>query len=135
MEQEEAISYDFPVVSGAVAEESELLVGERQQDKRKVRRETVHQAIGQGFGQGPRVGSVVIVWQERDQPGPTPFTAHFTFEQPGREPESVTVTGLVPGDGSWEGESEFEFADGTGKFEGRNRERRPLVSENPKRWG
>jgi hypothetical protein len=118
--------YDFPVVSEKSGDE---LIEAKQGTT--VAEEPAYKWIGPGpfDHDGEQVGTVAIV-QWKGSGGRVPFTAHFEFN----DGNVVVLTGLVPGNGSWNGRGLVAYGGGSGEFAERHGVL-DLESENPKRWG
>jgi hypothetical protein len=92
--------------------------------------ETLFEAAGPRFEKGETTGKVTIGRGAAGQ-GRHPFTATFTFD----DGDEVTLTGEIPGNGSWKGKGTATYGAGTGKFGDRGGQSLPIESDNPKRWG
>jgi hypothetical protein len=76
-----------------------------------------------------QIGTVTIA-QWKGSGDRVPFTAHFDFD----DGDVVLLTGLVPGNGSWNGGGVAAYGGGSGKFAERHGSV-DVETENPKRWG
>jgi hypothetical protein len=118
--------YDFPVVSEGGSEE---LVAAK--PGTTVVEEPLYAWTGPGTYEhdGDQIGTVTIA-QWKGSGGRVPFTAYLEFN----DDDVVVLTGLVPGNGSWNGKGVVAYGGGSGKFAERHGVL-DLESENPKRWG
>ena len=122
--------YDFPAVS-MKGDRTPVNLVEAEPGRTVVDYETVYEAIGLGpYDTGRKIGTVSIIQRKSSTRGRVPFTAHFKFG----DEDTVTLTGVAPGNGSWKGQARVGYDGGTGKFADRGGEI-PLESNNPKRWG
>jgi hypothetical protein len=119
--------YDFPVVSDRPGEE---LIGAPPGSTVIVDEPIYPPEAPDPYGHGnEEIGTVTIV-QFKGQGNRIPFAAHFAFN----DGDSVSLTGFVPGNGSWKGKGVVAYGGGTGKFASRAGQL-DLQSDNPKRWG
>jgi hypothetical protein len=119
--------YDFPVVSDRRGEE---LIGAQPGSTVIVDEPVYPPEPPDPYGHGgDEIGTVTIV-QFKGQGNRIPFAAYFAFN----DGDSVSLTGFVPGDGSWKGKGVVAYGGGTGKFASRTGQL-DLQSDNPRRWG
>jgi hypothetical protein len=119
--------YDFPVVSDRRGEE---LIGAQPGSTVIVDEPVYPPEPPDPYGHGgDEIGTVTIV-QFKGQGNRIPFAAYFAFN----DGDSVSLTGFVPGDGSWKGRGVVAYGGGTGKFASRAGQL-DLQSDNPRRWG
>ena len=119
--------YDFPVVSDRRGEE---LIGAQPGSTVIVDEPVYPPEPPDPYGHGgDEIGTVTIV-QFKGQGNRIPFAAYFAFN----DGDSVSLTGFVPGNGSWKGKGVVAYGGGTGKFASRTGQL-DLQSDNPRRWG
>ena len=119
--------YDFPVVSDGAGEE---LIAAPPGSTVIVDEPFYPAEPPDPFGHGDEAIGTVTIVQFKGQGNRIPFTAHFEFN----DGELVSLSGFVPGNGSWKGRGVVAYGGGTGKFTGRAGQL-DLQSDNPKRWG
>jgi hypothetical protein len=123
----EGAGYDFPVVSDRRGEE---LIGAQPGSTVIVDEPVYPPEPPDPYGHGgDEIGTVTIV-QFKGQGNRIPFAAYFAFN----DGDSVSLTGFVPGNGSWKGKGVVAYGGGTGKFASRTGQL-DLQSDNPRRWG
>jgi len=127
--------YDFPAISDAGDEERR--VGPRLEEasfgESVIQEEVLYEDVGGEWRKGEwgeRIGMVRLIQSPTTVGGKVLLRAWFLFD----DGTTAEYAGLVPGEGTWQGEGELGFRGGTGKFEGR-RGHLHVESVNPKRWG
>jgi hypothetical protein len=123
--------HDFPAVSESVDAGSTGSLIEARPGTTVIVDDTVYQWVGPDpYDRGEQIGTVTIVHWKSATGDRVPFTAHFEFD----DGDTVSLTGVVPGKGTWKGKGVVAYGGGTGKFAGRTGQL-DLESDNPKRWG
>ena len=119
---------DYPVISddreSAGASLAEIEPGQRILSDEKV------YATDDEWSKLDHIGDVTIQETRSTRPGKILFTALFDFGERG----TIEVSGLVPGEGTWNGRGQAASGRGTVDFAGRSGPV-PIEGRNPKRWG
>ncbi|HYH27531.1 MAG TPA: hypothetical protein VEA19_02000 [Actinomycetota bacterium] len=126
--------YDFPVISEGDEERrfgpdlAEAGFGET-----VVHEETIYREVDGDWRKGERgdaIGTVTLSQTPTSVRGRVLLHAWFVFD----DGETAEFSGLVPGEGSWQGKGRLGWRGGTGRF-GDRRGEITVESSNPKRWG
>ncbi|MDQ4005817.1 MAG: hypothetical protein M3135_05900 [Actinomycetota bacterium] len=130
---EDSPRYDFPAISDGDERRAGPTLDEARFGDTVFQEETLYQDTGGDWKKGDRgdaIGTVTLTQSPTTVSGRILVRAWFVFDNG----ETVEYSGLVPGDGSWQGKGRFGYQGGTGKFADR-RGQLDVESTNPKRWG